>query len=89
MYTLYMALHITNAEAERNVRRLAAITGDGIAETINKAAVEQLRIVRESKDDPRMMDEIFALLREFDALPRLDDRSPDEIIGYDENGLPS
>ena len=27
--------------------------------------------------------------RRFDALPILDSREPDEIIGYDENGLPT
>jgi antitoxin VapB len=30
-----------------------------------------------------------AIVRRVDALPVLDDRSADEIIGYDENGLPS
>jgi antitoxin (DNA-binding transcriptional repressor) of toxin-antitoxin stability system len=28
------------------------------------------------------------ILRRVDCLPVLDDRSPDEIIGYDEDGLP-
>jgi antitoxin VapB len=32
------------------------------------------------------IDEIVA---QFTALPVVDDRSPDELIGYDERGLPS
>ena len=28
------------------------------------------------------------ILCRVDALPKLDDRSPDEILGYDEHGLP-
>ena len=32
--------------------------------------------------------EIEALLRRVDALPAIDHRTPDEILGYDENGLP-
>ena len=30
-----------------------------------------------------------AIVREFRKLPILDDRHPDEIIGYDEHGLPT
>ncbi len=29
------------------------------------------------------------LLRRVDALPTIDSRAADEILGYDENGLPS
>jgi hypothetical protein len=29
------------------------------------------------------------LLRRVDALPTIDSRAPEEILGYDENGLPS
>ena len=32
---------------------------------------------------------IYRLLNRFDALPVFDDRSAEEIIGYDEDGLPS
>jgi antitoxin (DNA-binding transcriptional repressor) of toxin-antitoxin stability system len=32
--------------------------------------------------------EIDKILRRVDRLPELDNRSPDEIIGYDEDGLP-
>jgi len=28
------------------------------------------------------------LLRRVDALPNLDSRTPDEILGYDEDGIP-
>ncbi len=29
------------------------------------------------------------LLRRIDALPTIDSRTPDEILGYDEHGLPA
>ena len=32
---------------------------------------------------------IDAIVKSFAALPVLDDRTDDEILGYDENGLPS
>lgn len=33
-------------------------------------------------------DEVMAMTQRFAELPVLDDRSANEIIGYDENGLP-
>ena len=89
MYTMYMALHINNPETERNVRALAAATGEPIAEAVNKAAIARLKLITIPKDDPEMMEDIHALLRDFDDLPILDKRSPDEILGYDEHGLPT
>ena len=34
------------------------------------------------------VEEIMAIAHRFASLPVLDDRSDDEIIGYDENGIP-
>lgn len=42
----------------------------------NKAEREKMRI------------DIDELLKRVDLLPILDDRTPDEIIGYNENGIP-
>lgn len=84
-----MALHINNPETERNVRALAAATGEPIAEAVNKAALARLKLVAIQKDDPHVMEDIHALLRAFDVLPVLDKRTADEIIGYDQAGLPT
>ena len=89
MYTLYMALHITNPETERNVRRLAEITGEPIAKAVNQAAIERIKLVSKKQDDPTLMADIDAILAEFRKLPILDNRSADELIGYDEYGLPT
>jgi antitoxin (DNA-binding transcriptional repressor) of toxin-antitoxin stability system len=37
---------------------------------------------------PKLMRDLEKILRRVDRLPVLDDRSPDEIIGYDKDGLP-
>lgn len=34
-------------------------------------------------------DDLGDILRRVDSLPILDPRSPDEIVGYDEDGLPT
>ncbi|MFH1555732.1 MAG: type II toxin-antitoxin system VapB family antitoxin, partial [Pseudomonadota bacterium] len=36
-----------------------------------------------------LLEDLAAIQRRWNALPVLDPRSSDEIIGYDENGLPS
>jgi antitoxin VapB len=84
-----MALTITNPETEKNIRALAAAMGEPIDEAVNKAALERLKLVPVKKDDPQLMEKIYALLKRVDALPRLDHRTADEIIGYDEDGLPT
>jgi hypothetical protein len=44
------------------------------------------RPTKEEQD--RLLDEIAEILKRVDSLPVLDSRSPAEIIGYDEYGLP-
>jgi hypothetical protein len=39
-------------------------------------------------DRRRLVDEINAIADHCSSLPVLDDRSPEEILGYDEIGLP-
>jgi antitoxin VapB len=41
---------------------------------------------KEERD--RLIEEITEVLKRVDSLPILDSRSPDEIVGYDEYGLP-
>jgi antitoxin VapB len=36
-----------------------------------------------------LRDELAAIRRRYAALPVVDDRSADEILGYDDRGLPS
>lgn len=35
------------------------------------------------------VDEIMSIAHQFSSLPELDNRDADEILGYDENGLPT
>ncbi len=47
------------------------------------------RLERETAKSPvSLKDEIMAISRRAAALPRRTGRQPDEIIGYDERGLP-
>jgi antitoxin VapB len=59
--------------------------------SVNKeviATLEGLRTQKATMQDKATVEEILAIGRRFSALPVLDDRSDDEIVGYDENGIP-
>ena len=82
-----MALNIKHPEVVRLARELAARTGETITQTVLNALRERLK--REGAKSPlSLKDEIMEISRRCAALSDLDRRSADEIIGYDENGLP-
>ncbi|HYN72475.1 MAG TPA: type II toxin-antitoxin system VapB family antitoxin [Nakamurella sp.] len=83
-----MALSIKTAEADRLARELAAATGETLTDAVTKALRERLDRVR-SRSRIDIAERLDRLSLEYSAMPVVDDRTPDEIIGYDENGLPS
>jgi antitoxin VapB len=83
-----MALSIKDDEADRLARRLAADTGESLTVAIREAVRERLRRVEGRTAAPRLRDELRAIRKRCARLPVLDPRSPDEILGYDEHGLP-
>ncbi len=82
-----MALNIKHPEVDRLARELAARTGETITQTVLNALRERLK--REGAKSPlSLKDEIMEISRRCAALPRRTGRTADEIIGYDEHGLP-
>jgi antitoxin VapB len=84
-----MALSIKDPKVDRLTRQLARITGESITEAVRVAVGDRLEREQRRRGktvDRARIDEIVAQLA---ALPVVDDRSPDELIGYDEHGLPS
>ena len=83
-----MALTITNPDADRLARELAATTGEEIAEAILTALRERLAREQERRRTPSLREKLKAIRRRCSQLPVLDTRSPDEILGYDDRGVP-
>ena len=83
-----MAINIKDAETDDLVRQLAKKTGESITKTVRVSLEERLRRLSGSQRAPAMREKLEQILARVDALPVVDARSPDEIIGYDENGLP-
>ncbi|MGA2002074.1 MAG: type II toxin-antitoxin system VapB family antitoxin [Terriglobales bacterium] len=83
-----MPLSIKNETAERLARQVAEATGESITEAIQKALEERWARLGADRRRRLLASQIEDLLRRVDALPTLDSRAPDEILGYDEHGLP-
>ena len=83
-----MPLSIKNATTERLARQVARETGESITEAIRKSLEERWERLKARRRNRVLTGQIEDLLRRVDALPTLDDRSPDEVLGYDEHGMP-
>ncbi len=84
-----MALSIKNDEADRLARELAELTGESLTETVVLSLRERLERKRAAKDNRPLAERLMEIGRRCARRPRLDTRTPDEILGYDENGLPT
>jgi antitoxin VapB len=92
-----MGLNIRDPEADRLARELAATTGESVPDAVLRALRERLsrealrgRTSREKEKagESQLRDKLRAIRKRCAALPVLDDRTPEEIVGYDDRGLP-
>ena len=83
-----MPLSIKNPETEKLARELAKCSGKSITEAITDALRETLVRAKGRRQGENLIEEVDDILRRVDSLPVLDKRSADEILGYDETGLP-
>ncbi len=87
-YLSTMALNIKDPVAERTARELAAATGEGLTAAVRRAVEERLQRVRRGHGRASLKEELLAIGAHCAALPELDPRAADEILGYDNHGLP-
>ena len=83
-----MALSIKDHDTERLARVLAELTGESITLATKRALEERLRRMSSDRRKAALLEDLEAIQQRWNALPILDNRTPDEILGYDENGLP-
>ncbi len=81
-------MSIKDPEAERLARILAQRTGETITLATRRALEERLRRVGSGVRKAALLEDLAAIRRRWSAMPVLDPRSAEEIIGYDERGLP-
>ncbi|CCM79025.1 type II toxin-antitoxin system VapB family antitoxin [Rhizobium mesoamericanum] len=83
-----MALSIKESETERLANALAEKTGETITMATRRALEERLRRLSNAGNRTVLLEELAANRRRWGKLAVLDNRSTDEVLGYDENGLP-
>ncbi len=83
-----MALNIKNPVAERLANELARATGESLTEAVIVALRGRLAAIQRRQTPHGLMAEIEELQAFVRSQPDRDGRSADEILDYDEFGLP-
>lgn len=83
-----MALNIRNREAERLADELARLTGETKTRAVTVALRDRLERVRRKRAGRRRARELEEIAAHCSSLPVRDARTPEEILGYDQRGLP-
>ncbi|MCG6207133.1 type II toxin-antitoxin system VapB family antitoxin [Rhodopseudomonas sp. HC1] len=83
-----MALSIKDPETERLARNLAQATGETITQATKRALEERLRRVGGASRRSELLEDMAAIRLRWSALPVADGRTADDIVGYDDDGLP-
>ena len=83
-----MALSIKDPETERLARSLAQLTGENITTATKRAIEERLHRVGGRSRRAALLEDMAEIRQRWSAMPVLDERTPEEILEYDEHGLP-
>ena len=85
-----MALYVRNPNTERLAREVAKLTGETLTDAIHVSLEERLRQEKLKRGAHPWNDAaIDAIIERAATLPLLDNRTEEEMLGYDENGLPT
>lgn len=85
-----MSLNIKNPATVALVDELARRQGISKTAAIHQALSERLhRMGYSATAQERLLEELRAIRERVARLPELDSRSDEDIIGYDENGIPN
>ncbi len=81
-----MAINIKNTEADRLARELSEITGETITEAVIKSLAERLeREKNKQTASVPLKEELLSIAKRYQALPTLDNRTEEEILGYNDS----
>jgi antitoxin VapB len=79
---------LEDPETERLPRTLAQLTGENITTATRRAIEERLRQLGGQSRGAALLEDMAEIRRRWSAMANVDGRTPEEILGYDEHGLP-
>lgn len=79
-----MAISSKNDRAEELARQVAAEAGESLTDSVIHSLEERLERLERRRSGPELAKTLMAIARRCSALPDLDTRTPEEILGYDE-----
>ncbi|MGO9056322.1 MAG: type II toxin-antitoxin system VapB family antitoxin [Candidatus Binataceae bacterium] len=82
------SLNIKDQRTHELARRLAAATGETLTEAVRIALKERLRRIETLRSGESLADRLDEIAFHCASLPKRRERSEDEILGYNERGLP-
>jgi len=82
-------LNIKDDETHALAAELARLSGQTMTQSVKEAIRDRLAQFKHTEaDQERLLARIREMAHQIASAPDLDTRSPDEIIGYDEIGVP-
>jgi antitoxin VapB len=87
LWSFSMGMNIKSDETHRRAKELARITGETIAEAVDRAVSERLDRLRRQRNRRALAAKLLKLGDECSRLPVMDKRSADEML-YEERELP-
>ena len=81
-------LNIKDPEVYRLARQVADLTGETLTDAVRYALRERLSRELQARPDPLWIEKLREISDRCAARPVIDTRSDDELVGYDEFGIP-
>ncbi|HZU31494.1 MAG TPA: type II toxin-antitoxin system VapB family antitoxin [Candidatus Angelobacter sp.] len=83
-----MPIHIKNPETEDLAREISRTTGESLTQAITTALQERLERLKGRRRSRLAQEKLSLILHRVDQLSTLDDRTADDILGYNQHGVP-
>lgn len=83
-----MSLTINHPEVNRLAQELVDYTGETLSQAVLIALRERLEREKEKLRQALLKEELLEIGQQCAALPILDQRSPEAILGYNQDGVP-
>lgn len=84
-----MPISIKNPQTEQLARELASLTKTSLTDTIHEAVADRLARVKREKSGRSMAEDLQEIAERYSRLPVVSTMTEDEILGYDEFGIPT